>query len=125
VGGKIYVPGGRFETFQNNTGIHEAYDPATDQWQTLASLPTPRSGTATAALDGRVLVFGGEEGGGTFKENEAYDPGTGSWATLAPLPTPRHGIGAAVVNNIVYVPGGAPIPGGNRQSDVNEAFTLS
>ena len=66
VNGRIYVPGGRFETFENNTGVHEAYDPTTDEWQTLASLPTARSGTATAALDGRVLVFGGEESAGTF-----------------------------------------------------------
>ncbi len=125
VGGKIYVPGGRFETFENNTGVHEAYDPATDSWQALAPLPTPRSGTATAVLGGLVLVMGGEEGAGTFEENEAYDPATDFWTPLAPLPTPRHGIGAAVIDNVVYLPGGAPVVGGSRQSDANEAFTLS
>ena len=67
----------------------------------------------------------GEEGGGTFKENEAYEQENDSWATLTPLPTPRHRIGAAVVNNVVYVPGGAPIAGGSRQPDANEAFVLS
>lgn len=42
-------------------------------------------------MSGRVLVFGGEEGAGTFEENEAYDPATDTWEELAPLPTPATG----------------------------------
>lgn len=29
LGGKIYVPGGRFETIEYITGVHEVYDPLT------------------------------------------------------------------------------------------------
>jgi N-acetylneuraminic acid mutarotase len=95
-----------------------------NSWEEAAPLPTPRSGTAGATLDGRVLVFGGEERAGTFEENEAYDPATDTWEKLAPLPTPRHGFGAATVDETVYLPGGAPVTGGSQQSDVLEAFAL-
>jgi hypothetical protein len=53
-----------------------------------------------------VLIFGGEEGAGTFEKNEAYDPTTDSWTALMPLPTPRHGFGAAVFDSAIYLPGG-------------------
>jgi hypothetical protein len=89
--GRIYLLGGRFETFKNNTGVNEVYDPATDSWEKVALLPTLRSGTAGVALNGRVLVFSGEEPTGTFEENEAYDPLTDTWEELAPLPTPVTG----------------------------------
>jgi Kelch motif protein len=105
--GRIYVLGGRFETFKNNTGVNEVYDPATDSWEKVALLPTPRSGTAGVALNGRVLVFSGEEPTGTFEENETYDALTDTWEELAPLQTPRHGFGAATIGGAVYVPAGA------------------
>ena len=73
------MTGGRLEDFNSNTDVHEVYDPATDERQTLAPLPTAPSGTATAALDGLVLVFGGGEDASTFEKNEAYDPKTDSW----------------------------------------------
>jgi hypothetical protein len=123
LGDKLYAIGGRFEVFTRNTGVTEVFDPATGQWSTLAPMPTARSGVAAVALQGHVLVFGGEEGGGTFEENEAYNPTTNTWVALAPMPTPRHGIGAAVVNNIVYIPSGGPTPGGS-QIETHEAFTL-
>jgi N-acetylneuraminic acid mutarotase len=126
--GKIHVIGGRFLQMTNNTGTHEVYDPKTDSWEEAAPLPTPRSGTAGAVLDNKILVMGGEmdpdSNTGTFKENEAYDPATDSWTTLAPLPTPRHGFGAGVFDGSLYTPGGAPTNGGGQQSDVNEVFTF-
>ena len=76
LGGKIHVPGGRFETIEHNIDVHEVYDPVTNSWVEAAPLPTPRSGTAGAVLDGRVLVFGGQEPAGVFRKNEAYDPAT-------------------------------------------------
>jgi hypothetical protein len=110
------------------TGVHEVYDPATDTWSEAAPLPTARSGAATAVLNGRILVMGGEHNPtsatGTFEENEAYAPDTDTWSTLKLLPTPRHGFGAAVFDDAVYTPGGAPVNGGSQQSDVNEVFTL-
>src|SRR5713226_10201813 len=42
----------------------EAYDPSTDTWQAVASLPSPQAGTPGAAtgLDGKIYLMGGVDG---------------------------------------------------------------
>jgi hypothetical protein len=47
-------------------GTVECYDPATDSWSVLPSLPTPRSGAGAAALDGALYVVGGYDRDGKF-----------------------------------------------------------
>ena len=44
INGKIYAIGGALRKVFRlvNTGANEVYDPETDQWQTLAPVPTPR-----------------------------------------------------------------------------------
>jgi N-acetylneuraminic acid mutarotase len=73
-------------------------------------------------VDGRVYVFGGEGGEGTFRENETYDPAHDTWQAMAPMPTGRHGLGSAVVQGRIHALGGGPTPGGSF-SDLNEVFT--
>jgi N-acetylneuraminic acid mutarotase len=92
-----------------------------DRWARVADLPTGRSGITASEVGGRIYVFGGESGEGTFRENEAYDPGRDTWRALAPMPTGRHGLGSAVVRGRIHVLGGGPTPGGSF-SDLNEAF---
>jgi N-acetylneuraminic acid mutarotase len=122
IGDVLITAGGRrHSSYADNLTTTEIYDFTINAWRTGASLPTPRSGVATAVLRGRMLVFGGEAPKGTFHENEAYDPATNQWTTLAPMPTNRHGLGAAVVGEGVYVLAGGPRPGGSF-SDVNELF---
>jgi hypothetical protein len=101
----------------------EAYDIPNDRWTTKAPLPTARSGIASAVMDGRIFVFGGESPGGTFNTNEAYDPKTDRWMTMAPMPTARHGLGAAVVINRIHVLCGGTKPGGSA-SNAHEVFSL-
>ena len=71
-------------------------------------MPTPRSGTAGAVLDGRVLVFGGQEPAGVFGKNEAYDPATDTWQEFVSPPTPRHGFGAATMEALSISPPARP-----------------
>ncbi|MEO7863080.1 MAG: kelch repeat-containing protein, partial [Nitrospirales bacterium] len=97
------------------------YDPAVDRWARAADLPTPRSGITASVVGGRVYVFGGEGGVGTFRENEAYDPTRDTWQSMAPMPTGRHGLGSAVMNGRIHVISGGPTPGGSY-SDLNEVF---
>jgi N-acetylneuraminic acid mutarotase len=123
----IYVVGGRSnEGFGlENRRTLEAYDPSTDSWTTLASMPTARGGLTAAAAGGRLYVFGGEAFGeftGVFSETEEYDPATGSWRSVAAMPLPRHGIGAAAYAGEIYIIGGGPVAGYGT-TDVNSVFT--
>ncbi|WP_198378390.1 Kelch repeat-containing protein [Neoroseomonas rubea] len=129
--GKIHIVGGRFNTFENNTGLHHVYDPASDTWRLRAPIPTPRSGHGMVLLRGRMWCFGGEERlydaqnrpiDRVLGSTESYDPATDSWMSHAPMPTPRHGLGAALVGEWIHVAGGGPIVGGAIQTAVHEAF---
>ena len=64
-GGHVIVAGG---TTYNGTDSWEAsrvarlYDPATNTWSSLPSMPTGRQGGMTIALaDGSILLIGGNE----------------------------------------------------------------
>jgi N-acetylneuraminic acid mutarotase len=129
--GRIHIVGGRFNTFENNTGLHHVYDPGSDTWRLRAPIPTPRSGHGMVLLRGRMWCFGGEERlfdarnrpiDRVLGSTESYDPATDSWMSHAPMPTPRHGLGAALVGEWIHVAGGGPIVGGGIQTAVHEAF---
>jgi hypothetical protein len=77
---------------------------------------TPRGGIASARLrDGRIVVFGGEDFGGsgneTIAEVELFDPRTRRWRRLPDMRTPRHGLGGAALGNRVFAVEGGPQPG--------------
>ena len=88
----------------------EAYDPATDIWTTKANMPTPRTMSAIAVVDGRIYVIGGAFG--TVQENrtlsavEAYDPTTEKWTRKADMPTARCLSATCVIDGQIYVSGG-------------------
>jgi N-acetylneuraminic acid mutarotase len=114
-GGIIYAVGG--ELIDNCTFINtlEAYDPATDSWSNLSSMPTPRrsSSNFAAAVDGILYVVGGSTCCGCQTDAvETYDPTTNSWSTKAPISAPRRDVGLAVLfdntlnRNILYAIGG-------------------
>jgi len=120
--GQLYAVGGRRNgNYGQNLATNEAYDPATDRWQTRANMPTARSGIAAAVLGGRIFVFGGEAPSGTFGEAEAYDARSDVWSAQPRMPTARHGLGAAVAGGRIYVISGGPRPG-DTSSSANEIF---
>jgi N-acetylneuraminic acid mutarotase len=89
LGGRIIVAGGDLDggySAAQMVATVESYDPTTDAWTTLPSLPQPRSGLRAAVFVGRLLV-----GGGPFQttsmtpELYAYDPVANEWSVL-PLP---------------------------------------
>lgn len=127
-GGKLYAIAGRFTSSTNPTNLFEVYDPATDQWKELPSMPTARSGGIAAAYHGLILYMGGElrngRNNGIFTDNEAFDPKTNAWSELAPMAGGRHGAGAAVIAGKVYVPSGGGKAGGGGFTDTLQIFTL-
>ena len=74
--GKLYVFGGEGnpEDASGVFGDAEVYDPATDSWQILPPMPTPRHGTGAAAVGGAIFVPGGatRAGFGAVDTHEAF-----------------------------------------------------
>ncbi len=112
--GKVLVVGG-----QNSTTVlanAELYDPAANggvgAWSTTGSLATARHRhTATLLLNGKVLVVGGNNGGGTLASAELYDPaangGAGAWTPTGSLAATREFHAATLLlNGKVLVVGG-------------------
>ena len=116
VGGKIYVIGGQLlgdERFGNVNNVH-AYDPATDRWTAVASLPFPLSHThtSTVVLDGRIVTVGGKTNDPSFPKTVgdvlSYDPGANTWVALPPLPDVRQAAVAQLIGDRLYVTTGTP-----------------
>jgi N-acetylneuraminic acid mutarotase len=133
IDGKLYAAGGRRSSaatdqpFELTIPEVDVYDFETGQWSTLpasANLPTPRAGSTTAVLDGRLLVLGGESGAqqAAHAEVEAYDPRTGRWTTLAPLTEGRHATQVVVHGGRLYVAAGSRTRGATEISS-QEVYT--
>lgn len=98
----------------NNNGVPDDEDvQGNGAWQTMAPMPTARSGLCVAAVNGKVYAIGGNYSGcGTCATgvNEEFDPsakgGLGAWTPKAPMPTPRYDASCAVLNGRIYVFGG-------------------
>lgn len=124
VGGKIYViggsglaPGSQNPTSPANLLVlsaNEAYDPATNTWQTLQPMPTPRHHAAIGAVDGKIYIIGGLTGvsrvgdyaGNATSVTEEYDPTTDRWHEMKKMPTARSGMGWATYQGHIFVAGG-------------------
>jgi len=97
---RIYVVGGI-------SGSLLVYDPATEQWTKLQSLPEPSSNVAAVvALGGRLYVFGGTAPTGATGKLQIYDVATDSWSNGTPMPTPRRQAMAGVISGQIAVFGG-------------------
>ena len=109
--GKIFVLGGYVGDFCGSECPPDdrcySYDPATQQWSPVASMPAPRGAFAAVEIGGKIYAPGGVVGEGQLTgELAVYDPATDQWQIKAPMPTPREHFGAAAVNGLLYVAGG-------------------
>jgi N-acetylneuraminic acid mutarotase len=122
--GKLYILGGRTHSIPEFRSPSLEFDPETKKYTDKTPIPTPRGGAASAVIDGRLFLFGGEgsaENGGVFDEVEAYDAQQDAWESFPSLLVPRHGYGAAYIDGRVYLSGGATKQGG-AASDVNTVY---
>jgi N-acetylneuraminic acid mutarotase len=112
VDGKIYAIGG-YST-NGYVGTTERYDPKSDVWVTLKSMPTPRMNFGIVAYDGKIYCIGGATyfGNSTpsglidrLSVNEVYDVATDSWSTKASLPFNERSLHANVVDGKIFVTG--------------------
>jgi len=118
LGDYIYIVGG---TGGSNALLR--YDPALDEWTSLASLSESREHTAATALDGKIYALGGRwSGTGELTSVEVYDPSTDSWSTAPALSTARAGFAVVTVNGKIYALGGEVLTGENHALTSVEIF---
>jgi N-acetylneuraminic acid mutarotase len=77
-GGRVYVTGGEYQDYRMMATLRafEAYDPATNTWQTLPSLPISRHGLAGAVVGNRLHMVSGDvqsAGTGVHVDTEQHD----------------------------------------------------
>ncbi len=77
-------------------------------WVPRASMPTPRSGTAAAYLNGRIYVIGGQRSNGAVTDVvERYNPSTNTWDTNVPrMREARTNAAVVIYQGDLYVLGG-------------------
>jgi len=67
------------------------YDPQADAWTQLASMSVARQLHASAAVGGKLYVFGGYgAGSGRLCTAEVYDPASDRWASVSSLTAARN-----------------------------------
>ena len=107
--GEIFVVGG-FSDQQTAIATVEAYNPATNTWRSVASLPNPMHHVNVATARGRIFVVGALEGA-TFAATGVtleYNPALNSWTPRAAMPagSERGASGVAAIGDRIYVAGG-------------------
>ncbi|MDQ3440100.1 MAG: malectin domain-containing carbohydrate-binding protein [Planctomycetota bacterium] len=106
LGGKIYGMGGERGLNESTGNVSDVYryDPATNRWTKLASLPVARSHFSSSlfARNGRLIAIGGTGNGGAngTPRNDVteYNPLTNRWRTLTSLPMALKTPAAALLN---------------------------
>ena len=126
VDGKIYLIGGTlFEHDRNGPfgmSLVEVYHPQTNTWQRLTDMPTARSGTKAAVVDGKIYVLAGyvgqdHQGAKDLKVVEMYDPQTDTWVRKGDMSRRRAAFGIGVVAGKLYAIGGTVHLGDRKPED--------
>jgi N-acetylneuraminic acid mutarotase len=108
--GRIYVAGGLLNPNTGYSAHFESYDPATDRWTRLATLPEARHHIALAAAGGLLHGVGGFSGGFPNWRAQAstyvYDPAANRWSEGVPLPyASAEGVFAGIAGRLYLVGG--------------------
>lgn len=86
-----------------------------DSWIAASSMPVARSEYASAVVDGRIYVIGGQDADSVSSTLvQVYDVARDRWFEAAPAPVALHHAGAAVVGGKIYLIGGFTFPFGER-----------
>lgn len=120
---KLFVAGGRRSGSITGNGFAgtvketDVFDFSKMQWETLADIPTPRAGTATAVFDGKPVILGGESNTqeAAHSEVEIFDAESNSWSSLPEMKESRHGTQAISLNNQIVIGAGSGNRGGGPE----------
>jgi hypothetical protein len=112
VAGKIYAIGGQHagnEHTGNQSDVH-AYDPQTDTWNAVASMPKPLGHITSSIIvrNGHIIVAGGVTQGTTKVADVIdYNPISDTWVSLQALPSRRQSPVVGLIGNQIIVSGGS------------------
>jgi N-acetylneuraminic acid mutarotase len=120
--GLLYAVGGASHGTTSSVAAFESYDPFTDTWTGLPSLPVASQQLAAVAINGIIYVVGGCTAVRPLDALQAYDPAKKEWAQKSPMPIPRTGISATVVGNKLYVLGGSQGFGGPHYRELVQEY---
>jgi hypothetical protein len=88
----------------------EYYEPRSNTWQGVASMPQASTGPTATIIGSRIFVGGGTSPGfGDISGSDklqVYDPVNDSWVIKASMPTKRDNVAAAAWGGKLYVFGG-------------------
>jgi N-acetylneuraminic acid mutarotase len=118
----VYAAGGSDGTMHDQLA---RYNPATDNWTTLAPMPDAANGLALvyAPATNKLYAFGGTDViTHALNLTRIYDITTGTWSSGAPMPNPRSRFaGGGYYNGKIYLVGGTdPSDPSNSQNDTWE-----
>lgn len=103
IDGKFYVAGG-FNTSGAQLNSLEAYDPATNAWTSLASMPVGMDHHMMAAHGGKLYIL-------KYASIHVYDPANNTWSERPDSSGLSRSDGTAVAfGDHIYVIGGGPLP---------------
>lgn len=127
VGGKLYVFGGYQDMSFKPANSARVYNPATNTWSEIASLPVGYTHVAHAEDDRYIYFAGGYPGTGpngnqVFATNKVfyYDTQTDTYGDLPNLPAARGGGAMALLDRKLYFAGGNDI----SRVDKTDAWVL-
>jgi len=114
INGIAYAVGGEhlYNQVAGNDATVDAYNPVTNTWTAVASLPMPWSGIhgTTLVVNNKIVIVGGQTNGGydgIYLNNiEEYDPTANSWAGVGTLPEANQGQAVAYINGTLIVSAG-------------------
>ena len=105
--GYLYVFGGSSLPFSGGISDSYRYHIASNTWETITAMPTPRGGIRAEQIAGKIYVVGGMDNTGqSLSIVEVYDPVANNWTTVTSMSQKRDNPGTAVVNQRLYVFGG-------------------
>lgn len=84
------------------------YNPVTQEWRELASMPTARGALGVAVHQNRLYAIGGYDGKHNSGAVEIFNPQTNTWSSGAPMPMPRDHLAVVTAENRIYAIGGRP-----------------
>lgn len=108
------------EFFDDTVAEVDVYDFSTGKWSTVTDLGRPRGGTASAVLDGKVYVIGGEGDNRAWTEVDVLSGN--SFRAGPDMPEPRHGTGIVSCNGAIWIAGGERVLGAGDSAKDTFAF---